>query len=113
MGRIGDQRGQATVELVALLPVLAALLAALWQAALAGHAVWAVTVAARAAARADAIGGDARRAARSHLPASLEPGLRVTTPTAGEVRVSVRIPALPGLASPGRAHAGARFEPQS
>ena len=113
MGCTGDQRGQATVELVALLPVLAALLAALWQAALAGHALWAVTAAARAAARADAIGGDARRAARSHLPAWLEPGLRVSTRTGGEVRVSVRIPALPGLPSPGRAHAGARFEPQS
>jgi hypothetical protein len=113
MQRAGDERGQATVELVALLPVLAALLAALWQAALAGHAVWAVTTAARAAARADAIGGDARHAARSHLPASLERGLLVTTGSAGEVRVSVRIPALPGLPSPGRANAGARFEPQS
>ena len=65
MRRIADQRGQATVELVALLPSLAVLLAALWQAALAGQAVWAVTAAARAAARADAVGGErARRRAR-------------------------------------------------
>jgi hypothetical protein len=113
MRRIGDQRGQATVELIALLPVLAALIAAIWQAVLAGQAVWAVTSAARAAARAEAIGADARRAARSHLPAPLEPGLRVATGSQGEVRVSVRIPALPGLPSPGRARAGARFEPQS
>jgi Flp pilus assembly protein TadG len=113
MRRIAEQDGQATVELVALLPVLAAVLAALWQAVLAGHAVWAATSAARAAARAHAVGTDARAAARAHLPASLERGLRVRTRTGGEVRVSVRIPSLPGLPSPGRAHAGARFEPQS
>jgi hypothetical protein len=113
MRRIADQRGQATVELVALLPVLAAVLAGLWQAVLAGQAVWAVTAAARAAARAHAVGADAGGAARAHLPATLERGLRVRTGSGGEVRVSVRIPALPGLPSPGRAHAGARFEPQS
>ena len=110
---LASQRGQATVELVALLPALAAVVAALWQAVLAGQAVWAVTTAARAAARAHAVGADPGLAARSHLPASLEPGLRVRTRTGGEVRVSVRIPPLPGLPSPGRAHAGARFEPQS
>jgi hypothetical protein len=113
MRRIADQRGQATVEFVALLPVLAALLAALWQAVLAGQAVWAVSAAARAAARAEAVGADARAAARDHLPPSLERGLRVRTHSGGDVRVSVRIPALPGLPSPGRAAAGARFQPQS
>jgi hypothetical protein len=113
MPRIADQQGQATVGLVALLPVLAALVAALWQAVLAGQAAWAATTAARAAARAHAVGADARRAARTHLPASLEPGLRLTTGSGGEVEVSVRIPPLPGLPSPGRAAAGARFEPQS
>jgi Flp pilus assembly protein TadG len=113
MRRIAEDRGQATVELVALLPVLAALLAALWQAVLAGQAVWAVASAARAAARAEAVGADARAAALDHLPRSLERGLRVRTLAGGEVSVSVRIPALPGLPSPGRAGAGARFEPQS
>jgi TadE-like protein len=108
----GGQSGQATVEVVALLPVLAALLAGAWQAALAGHAVWAATTAARAAARAHAVGADPREAARKHLPGSLERGLRVTTGSAGEVEVSVRIPSLPGLPSPGDASAGAHFEPQ-
>jgi Flp pilus assembly protein TadG len=108
-----DQRGQATVELVALLPCLAALLAALWQAALAGHAVWAANAAARAAARAHAIGADPGHAARAHLPRRLEHGLRVDTPSGGDVRLTVRIPALPGLPSPGHAHATAHFEPQS
>ena len=113
MRRIADQRGQATVELVALLPVIAAVLAGLWQAVLAGQAVWAATTAARAAARAHAVGADARAAARAHLPASLERGLRVRTGSGGEVSLSVRIPALPGLPSPGRARAGAHLEPQS
>lgn len=113
MPRIADQQGQAAVELVALLPVLAALIAAFWQVVLAGHAVWAVTSAARAAARAHAVGGDPRRAATTHLPTSLEHDLHVATAAGGEVEVSVRIPALPGLPSPGRATADARFEPQS
>ena len=113
MRRSAEQGGQATVELIALLPLLVAVLASLWQAVLAGQAIWAVTSAARAAARAHAVGADATVAARAHLPASLEPALRVRTRTGGDVSVSVRIPALPGLPSPGRAQAGARFEPQS
>jgi hypothetical protein len=105
--------GQATVELVALLPLIAALLAALWQAALAGHAAWAAHAAARAAARAHAVGADPGGAARDHLPASLEPGLRVTAHDGGEVELSVRVPRLPGMPSLGRAHATSRFVPQS
>jgi hypothetical protein len=111
--RGSSEGGQATVELVALLPVLAVVLAAAWQAALAGHAAWAAAAAARAAARAQAVGADPGEAARTHLPASLERGLRVTTEPGGDVEVTVRIPSLPGLPSPGHAHAGARFEPQS
>jgi hypothetical protein len=106
-------RGQATVELVALLPLVVVLLAGVWQAALAGHAVWAATAAARAAARAHAVGADPRQAARTHLPAALERGLRVNAGTDGDVRVTVRIPALPGLPSPGSTEAVAHFEPQS
>jgi hypothetical protein len=107
------QTGQATVEVVALLPVLAVLLAAARQAALAGHAFSAATTAARAAARAHAVGDDPRQAARARLPGSLERGLRVTAGDAGDVEIDVRIPSLPGLPSPGRAHAEARFEPQT
>jgi TadE-like protein len=107
------EAGQATVEVVALLPVLAVLLAGAWQAALAGHAFWAVTSAARAAARAHAVGDDPSRVARARLPGSLERGLHVETRSGGEVEVTVRIPSLPGLPSPGHANAGARFEPQS
>ena len=42
--------------------------AVLWQLALAGHAAWACANAARVAARAEAVGADAERAARSALP---------------------------------------------
>jgi hypothetical protein len=113
MARGGAESGQATVEMVALLPCVAALLAALWQIALVGHAEWAVSAAARAAARAHAVGADPRRAARAHLPSGLERGLRVRSTGAGDVRIVVRIPALPGLPSPGHARASAHFEPQS
>jgi hypothetical protein len=107
-----DARGQATVELVVLLPCLIALLAALWQLALLGYAHWAAGVAARAAARADAVGSDPVRAARTHLVASLEPGLHVSA-TDGDARVAVRVPRLPGLPGLGHVRATAHFEPQS
>jgi hypothetical protein len=97
---------------VALLPFLAALLAALWQLSLVGHAAWSATTAARAAARADAVGSDPRRAALAHLPRPLEGGLRVRAMTVGEVRVEVRIPTLPGLPGLGHTRATARFAPQ-
>ena len=113
VSRLGSEAGQASVELVALLPVLAVLLAGVWQAALAGHAFWAATTAAGAAARAHAVGADPTHAARSRLPGSLEHDLQVTTGQDGHVRVAVRIPALPGLPSPGRARADAHFEPQT
>ena len=111
--RARSSGGQATVELVALLPLIAALLAMLWQAALAGHAAWSAAAAARAAARAHALGADVRRAARDHLPASLERGLSLTTASHGAVRLAVRIPTLPGVPSLGRVGATARFTPQS
>ncbi|MGZ8633233.1 MAG: TadE/TadG family type IV pilus assembly protein [Solirubrobacteraceae bacterium] len=91
------QRGQAAVELVAVLPLLAALLCGIWQVALLGHASWAAAAAARAAARAQALGVDPRTAARAHLPARLERGLSVRTSQGGEVRVRVRVPSLVGV----------------
>lgn len=104
--------GQAAAELVALLPVLVGLLACAWQVVLAGHAVIAAGAAARAAARAQAIGLDAPAAARAHLPAHLERGLRVAAREDGGVEVAVRIPTLPGLPPVGHATATARFDPQ-
>lgn len=92
-------RGQATVEIVALLPLLAVLGGLLWQAAVAGQAVWLAGTAARAAARATAVGGDARAAARGVLPGRLQRGLVVRRLGSGEgVRVAVGVPAVVGSA---------------
>jgi hypothetical protein len=107
------ERGQATVELIALLPCLAALLAAVWQLALFGYAEWAASAAARAAARAHAVGDDPGEAARRHVPGSLRRGLRVSAGVGGDVSVALRVPCLPGVPSLGRIHASAHFEPQS
>lgn len=101
------------MELVALLPCLVALIAALWQAALVGWAAWGAHAAARAAARAHAVADDPSLAARRHLPAELERGLRVTTEGPGEARVVVRIPSPPPLPSLGHVGADGRFEPQT
>jgi Flp pilus assembly protein TadG len=103
--------GQAAVELVAVLPLLFALLAALWQLAVAGHAAWSAAGAAEAAARAVAVGADARAAARRRLAAPLERGLRVRTSSDGLVRVTLRVPPVVGLRV-GTVSAKARFAPQ-
>jgi len=105
--------GQASVEFIAVLPLVAAVLAALWQLALVGYAEWGASAAARAASRASAVGGDASAAARSHLASPLRPGLRVRAAAGGDVRVAVRIPTLPGLPGLGHARATGHFEPQS
>ena len=104
--------GQAAAELVALLPLAALLLAGAWQLVIAGHAAWAAGSAARAAARAAAVGADPRAAAREHLPARLERGLRVHDRGAGTVDVTLRIPPVLGLRLLGHTTASAHFRPQ-
>jgi hypothetical protein len=89
----GRQVGQASVETVALLPLVVLVGALLWQAVVAGQALWLSGAAARAAARAAAVGGDARAAAEGALPAPLEAGLRVRA-AGGGVRVAVRVPSV-------------------
>jgi hypothetical protein len=106
------QSGQASVELIAVLPVAAALLALAWQAVLAGHAAWAATAAARAAARAAALAHDPAPVARARLDDGLARGARVEADGAGRVTVSVRVPSvLPGLWL-GRVDGSSRFRPQ-
>jgi hypothetical protein len=108
-----DQSGQAAVELVAVLPVLVALLAGVWQVALLGHASWSAAAAARAAARAHALGFDPRAAARAHLPLALERGLRVReSERSGEVTVTVRVPSVIGGERVGRVSATSAFAAQ-
>lgn len=108
------ERGQATVELVALLPLLAVLAAALWQGAVAGQAVWLSGSAARAAARASAVGADPRAAARRVLPDRLERRLVVTPVDGGDgVRVAVAVPAIVGGGSLGSVTARAALQDQT
>jgi hypothetical protein len=107
-------RGQATVELVALLPLLAVFVAMLWQAVVAGQAVWFVGSAARAAARASAVGSDARAAAQRVLPDRLERGLVVARERGDQgVRVAIEIPTVVGTAGLGRVSARARLQEQT
>lgn len=101
--------GQAAAELVALLPLAALLLAGAWQLVIAGHAVWAAGSAARAAARAAAVGGDASAAARGELSRRLEHGLRVRDRGSGTVEVTLRIPPVLGLPVLGHTTATAHF----
>ena len=108
-----SDRGQASVELVALLPFLALVVAALAQVALVSHASWAASQAAGAAARAHAVGGDPKVAARRALPAHLERGVRVVAGDGGEVEVRLRGPSLVPVLDIGTVSASARFEAQS
>ena len=103
------ERGTASVELVAVVPflLLAVLVAA--QIALAGQALWSASVAARAGARAAAVGGDAVAAARSALPSSMREEAKVEDEDEISVRVEVPrlIPSLPAV----RVGAASRLEP--
>jgi hypothetical protein len=91
---VNGERGQASIELVAVLPCVLLVAAVVWQLVLVGHTAWLTAQAARAGARADAVGRDAGAAARSTLPRSLERGLEVGRLQTGGVRVSVRVPLL-------------------
>lgn len=104
--------GQASVELVALLPLVGLLVALLWQALLAGETVWLSGTAARAAARAAAIGADPAAAARAVLPARLERGLRVRREPDGAIVLELHVPAALGDATLAAVTARARFEAQ-
>ena len=86
------EEGQATVELLGVVPALVALGLVVWQLTLVGHAAWMAAHAARAAARAELVGEDAEAAARSALPKVLEPALDVHVEGTGATRVEVPVP---------------------
>jgi hypothetical protein len=102
-----DERGQATVELVAVLPLVALLALLAWQGAVAGHAAWMSGSAARAAARASAIGGDPEAAARRVIA-----GAEVDDKGDGEVTVRVPVPAVVAGVQLTAIETRARFAPQ-
>lgn len=99
-GNRGDGRsGQASVEFVSVLPALAVCLVLAGQAVAAGWALWSAGVAARAAARAEHVGGDPEAAAKRSLPGPLRRGAAVSS--GDGVRVRVRVPAVvPGVELP-------------
>jgi hypothetical protein len=91
---IRAELGQASVELVAVVPFVLLCAAVAWQLALAGQTAWLCANAARVAARAEAVGRDGPAAARSALPAPFRQGLEVARPGGRAVRVRVRMPFL-------------------
>ena len=107
-GRATERSGQASVELVAILPALVVCVLIAGHAVAAGWALWSAANAARAGARADLVGRDPVEAARRALPASMRPGATVS----GEerTRVTVRVPALLPGARPGKLSASASLD---
>lgn len=95
-----------------MLPAVAVALALVWQVALAGHAFWVAHSAARAGARAAALGAEPRSAVLAELPAALRRGRRVDVQAAGSVRVAVRVPRVIDAVDLGRVSAESGFEPQ-
>src|SRR3954471_10828601 len=106
------QRAQASVELVAVLPLVLTLVAVAWQAAWAGQAMWLSGAAARAAARARAVGSDPGDAARASLPPGLGRFVAVRASADGAVSLALGVPAVVGGARLATVHARARFQPQ-
>lgn len=96
MLRLRHTAGQASVELVATLPLVALVCGVLWQAAVAGQAVWLSGTAARAAARAGALGEDAQAAARSALPGGLARRATAHAAAGGAVTVRIHVPIVLG-----------------
>jgi hypothetical protein len=97
--RTRGEPGQASVELVAVLPALAACLVIAAQTVVVGWALWSAGNAARAGARAEEVGSNAEAAARRALPGALRDGAAIRS--GDGVRVRVRVPAIvPGVSLP-------------
>jgi hypothetical protein len=107
--RVGSgEDGQATVELVAVLPVLGLVMVLAWQAVVAGQTWWLAGVAAREGARASALGDDPVAAARRVLP-----GAHLSRDGADGVRVRAAVPPVFAGLRFGSVIVRARMEPQS
>lgn len=79
------ESGQASIGLIAALPVLALAVVAAAQMLGAGHALWSSGNAARAAARAELVGTDPLSSARAALPGELRDRVRVRSLEGGVV----------------------------
>ena len=104
MRRTANQNGQATVELMAVLPALAVLAVAAWWL-VAGAATWLQAGgAARAGARAAVVGEDPVARVHAFAPAAV---VRADAVVPGRVRVELTAPPLPWV---GRVPIGAAAE---
>lgn len=91
-----SQRGQASAELIAIVPLLLVSGAALVQALVGCWALLSAGEAARAAARIAHVGGSAETAAKEALPALLQPA--DVDVDGSKVRIEVQAPVLlPGI----------------
>jgi hypothetical protein len=108
MARRSAEGGQASVELVAIVPILLLVTLLTAQLALAGYGLWSAGVAARAGARAAYVGGDAEGAARSALPLVLRGGASVSDRDGVGVRVEVPslVPGVSGIPVTARTRIG-------
>lgn len=103
--------GQASAELVAVVPLVLVVALAIAQLVTVGYALWTAAGAARAGARAQLIGGDPERAALSALPGWLEQGAKVERgmPLAVSVAAPALLPGLPSI----RVAAGSALDPSA
>ena len=90
------ESGQASVELVAAIPVLLVGLALAVQAALVGYGAWSAGTAARAAARASYVGADPLNAARAALPGALRDRVEINADgdDGGAIEVALEVPTV-------------------
>jgi hypothetical protein len=105
------ESGQASVELVAILPALLLCAAIAVQLAIVGYGLWSSANAARAGARAEYVGGESGRAARSAVPTQLRRDAEVRQ--GDGVGVRLEPPSLvPGVAAP-TARARTELDPEA
>ncbi len=94
-------RGQVSVELLGVTPLILLVLVLVWQFVLLGYGFVLAGHAADEAARAAAVGNDPRAAALADLPSGWTSGVTVSAGGTGEVvtvRVGLRVPLLvPGV----------------
>ena len=109
-----SERGQASVELVALLPLIAVCAFVAWQLAVVGWAAWSCAAPPRAAARAAAVSGagEGEATARRLLPRPLRTGALIRARDDGTVSIRVAVPAVIGSGPLLHLSHRARFAPQ-
>lgn len=111
-GRLSAESGQASVELLAVLPALVVCVMIAAAALPAGWALWSAANAARAGARAEHVGQDGEAVARRALPGGLRRDASARRAPDGDgVRIAIPVPALFPSAGPVPVEVSARLDP--